>query len=168
MRFKLLMISLFVMLLFSCENRQYINTYSSRIDSLAFVLDEYTLSFNNIDTMRINQELIRIRQILVFKEGPGNINSKDTVKLIKSVEKDFEEFLVVYTSLSNELVYAKSQLNSFKRDLINSFLSEKQTKLFFEQEKQSIQVLKLKIEYYGKLIELNIQKIEPLRTGLDH
>lgn len=156
------------MLLFSCENRQYINTYSSRIDSLAFVLDEYTLSFNNIDTMRINQELIRIRQILVFKEGPGNINSKDTVKLIKSVEKDFEEFLVVYTSLSNELVYAKSQLNSFKRDLINSFLSEKQTKLFFEQEKQSIQVLKLKIEYYGKLIELNIQKIEPLRTGLDH
>lgn len=163
----MLMISLFVTLLFSCENKQYINTYSSRIDSLAFVLDEYRSSLKTIDTSRISQELHLIRQFLANNERSGNINSKDTVHLIQSVEKSFEEFLVAYPSLNNELEYGKLQLNSFRHDLNKSFLSEEQTALFFEQEKQSVQVLHLKITYYQKLVKINTQKLKRIKTGLD-
>lgn len=166
MKFILLMISLFVMLLFSCENKQYINTYSSRIDSLSFVLDESASALKTIDTARIKQELHLIYRLLVSKAQRGNINNKDTVKLIKSLEKGFKEVILVYPTLSNELDYAVTQLNSFKNDLNKSFLSRELTMLYYEQEKQSVQVLHLKIAYYSKLIKINTQKLKRIKTGL--
>ena len=165
MRFFLLMISPLVMLLFSCENKQYINTYSNRIDSLTTILDVSEAIFKNNDTAEIHHQLQYINDLLLKTDSLDNILSGDSVKWVKSIKKGFEEFLSVYPTLNNEMVYAQSQLNGFKHDLEKEYLSEEKTITYFEQEKQSVRVIQLKVDYYNKLIKINNGQYKKLETN---
>lgn len=165
MRFLLLMISPIVMLLFSCENKQYINTYSNRIDSLSTILEVNEARLKNIDTAEIHHQFQFINELLLKTDSLDNILSGDSVKWVKSIKKGFEEFLSVYPTLNNEMVYAQSQLKGFKHDLEKEYLSEEKTITYFDQEKQSVRVIQLKVDYYTELNKANNDQCQQLEIN---
>ena len=168
MRFLLLIISPFVMLLFSCESRQYINNYANRIDSLSQSLEASASLYESIDTAEISKQLQLISEQYLLLTDQGTTNPSESVQRIKTIKKGFEEFLTTNPSLCTEVDYARSQLLQFKHDLQKEYLTEKNASIYFEQEKQSVHVVQLKIAYQIKLVNLTYKKYEVIKTDWEN
>lgn len=164
--FRLLIYAL-ILFLASCNTEPDAKTYLARIDSLAYSLEESALAFESIDTSEIQQYFSHAkRQVDQLKQYDNIINTKPVISYNK-LKNNFGSFLNAYPGLKTETSYTQSQLADLKYDIANEKLNFSRVHLYFDQEKQSVNVLKLKMDHYSELIEMSIKNYPSLNTEIE-
>lgn len=158
MRILLSLICMLPFLYCSCDGSGETKKYLSRIDSLSITLEKSASAFENVDTAIIhtNYQLIDHQLEILFDTynnyDPTHVYNYSVVRNI------FFDFISNYPEVTNELAYTRSQLSDLKYDVEHNKLDREQVHLYFSQEKQSVNVLKLKMNFY----------LEQLETGMHH
>ena len=88
---------------------------------------------------------------------------QNTFKIVKSA---YEDFLKASPAVKIELSYTRSQLADLRFDIENNQLSEEIASMYFDQEQQSVRVIKLKMDYYSSLVKSNSANYLALNTEL--
>ena len=164
MRYFGLLIYALSFLLFSCNNKPDVKTYLSKIDSLSLSLEESASAYKDIDTAEIRQYYVEIEtQINELKDYNNIINTSPVISYNKT-KNNFNDFLKTYPVLMHELKYTKAQLSDLKHDIENRNLNQDNLSLYMDQERQSVYVLKLKMDHYSQQLKLgmiNYNRLNP-------
>jgi hypothetical protein len=142
----------FLIFFYSCDQTRETIVYVSRIDSLLVSLNESALGFESIDTAIVSQYFQQTENMLDSLNQKNNIHDHLAVNKYNNIRNSFGNFINTYLTLVNELNYTRSQLADLKFDAEKNNLSFARVSLYFEQEKQSVHVLKLKLDFYQKQI----------------
>jgi len=152
MRLLTYMICSGLLIFYSCDQTRETTVYVSRIDSLIVSLNESALGFETIDTSIVQQYYHRIENLIDSLNQRDNNYDHSAVNSFNDIRNSFSNFISAYPALVDELQYTRSQLADLKFDVEKNTLDFAQVNLYFEQEKQSVHVLKLKLDYYQKQI----------------
>ncbi len=164
--FPLLIITI-ALLLFSCQNKPDTKTYLSRIDSLIINLEKSASNYNSIDTAMIRSQLAITEEQIELLKPFDNIDIVKPVTSYRIIKNAFEDYLKASPALKIELSYTRSQLADLRYDIENNQLSEEIAFMYFDQEQQSVRVIKLKMDYYSNLVKSNSANYLTLNTELN-
>jgi len=164
--FPLLIITI-ALLLFSCQNKPDTKTYLSGIDSLEIFLEESASVYESIDTAMIRNQLAVIEEQIEQLKPFDNIDIAKPVTSYRIIKSAYGDFLKVSPAVKIELSYTRSQLADLRYDFENNQLSEEIASMYFDQEQQSVRVIKLKMDYYSSLVKSNSANYLALNTELN-
>ncbi len=164
--FPLLIITI-ALSLFSCQNKPDTKTYLSRIDSLEISLEESASVYESIDTAMIRNQLAVIEEQIEQLKPFDNIDIAKPVISYKIIKNAYEDFLKASPAVKIELSYTRSQLIDLRYDIENNQLGEEIASMYFDQEQQSVRVIKLKMNYYSNLVKSNSANYLALNTELN-
>ena len=164
--FPLLIITI-ALLLFSCQNKPDTKTYLSRIDSLEIFLEESASVYESIDTAMIRNQLAVIEEQIEQLKTFDNIDIVKPVTSYRIIKSAYGDFLKASPAVKIELSYTRSQLTDLRYDVENNQLSEEIATMYFDQEQQSVRVIKLKMDYYSNLVKSNSANYLALNTELN-
>jgi len=167
MRLFLLLIITIALSLFSCQNKPDTKTYLSRIDSLEIFLEESASVYESIDTAMIRNQLAVIEEQIELLKPFDNINIAKPVISYKIIKNAYEDFLKANPAVKIELSYTRLQLTDLRYDIENNQLGEEIASMYFDQEQQSVRVIKLKMDYYSSLVKSNSANYLALNTELN-
>ena len=147
MRIYPLLVYTIAFLLFSCQNKPEKKTYLSRIDSFIINLEKSASNYDSIDTAMIRNQLAVTEEQIELLKPFDNIDIVKPVISYKIIKNAFENYLNTYPALKVELEYTLLQLADLRYDIENNQLSEEIASMYFDQEQQSVRVIKLKMDY---------------------
>lgn len=151
-------IGLISLLSFSCEQNRGTKAYLPRIDSLQTALEESASGFLEIDTAIIHKNSRQIDQQLALLFALNNKQDQSYVNSYNSIKKTFFDVTKAYPIVADELAYTRNQLSDLKDDVENRRLKQDNVRLYFNQEKQSVKVLKLKMDFYLERANAGLQQ----------
>jgi len=152
--FPLLIITI-ALSLFSCQNKPDTKTYLSRIDSLIINLEKSASNYDSIDTAMIRNQLAVIEEQIEQLKPFDNIDIVKPVISYKIIKSAYGDFLKASPAVKIELSYTRSQLADLRYDIESNQLGEEIASMYFDQEQQSVRVIKLKMDYYSSLVKSN-------------
>lgn len=167
MRYYYIIIFVVEIALLSCTNISDTKKHLTLIDSLKIKLEKSATEFEQTDTVPIHNALIEIEEQINHLNKQSNININKTVISSGIIKTAFEDFLNAKPEILDELKYTRSQLNDLEYDIKKHQLNEDLANQYLEQEKQSVFVLVLKMDYYRKLVESNQQNYIALQDELN-
>lgn len=160
MKTLLFVICAFSLFFYSCDHSKDTKQYLSRIDSLSLALEKSASDFETIDTASIHKKYQLIDEQLEMLYASYNNYDQASVSNYNNIRKTFSDVADAYPDIINELAYTRSQLSDLKYDIENGLLSQEKTQMYFSQEKRSVRVLKLKMDFYRKQLKSGFNQIE--------
>lgn len=167
MRFFSLLSYTLVFILFSCSYEPNTKIHLSKIDSLSISLEESAATYTKIDTAYIRQYYLKIEDQLNEVIGYDNIINTKAVISFNTIKNTLGGFLNLYPVLMTELNYSRIQLANLKYDVENKQIKQDVFNLYFDQEKQSVRVLKLKMDHNSRMIDISIQNYNALEPEIE-
>lgn len=160
------MIVAIAFLLMSCQNKPDSSVFLSEIDSLSIVLEEGAEKYEQIDTAQLNQNLILISDQLEEMRSDGNNEKSKYLISCQIVETGFNQVIKTYSDIHFELAFSRSQLVNLKSDIEKNILNREIATMYVEQEKKSIHILKLKMDYYNNLYNSSLNNFKLIKTSI--
>jgi len=157
MRIVLFVICTFTLSFYSCDRTGNSKQYLDRIDSLSLSLEKSAVGFETIDTASIHEKYHLIDSQLELLFTLNNNNDQADVNKYNNIRKTFFNVVNNYPAIIDELEYTRSQLSDLKYDIEHHNLDQENEEMYFSQEKQSVKVLKLKMDFYQE--QLNSELI---------
>lgn len=124
--------------LFSCSNSEKYKAEIKQLDSMMVLLDSATLKINSIDTAKMAEQLIVIKQDLkTCNEYIKDTLSVDAAMMLseyRSSAKPFDMILEKYTPHIEDLNKSKSQIKSLIHDLKIDKVDSEKIKQYIQDE----------------------------------
>lgn len=156
-----------VLLVFgSCSNRQFYETYSTKIDSLDNTLEASASSYENIDTSLIASQHKVIRQnldtLVLFPEA-----SLDTIVVqYRYLQKKYKTFLRDHPLTIQELNYCRRQLIDLKHDFDKRNFEPETAKIYYKSEEEAVDFIKKRMDAYKALMRESMEKFNLLQPEI--
>jgi hypothetical protein len=143
-------------------DRQYYQSYTSKVDSLSATLEASASAFEQIDTTKISgmwkQVQFNLDTIVVLDPElvDGTIN--DYGRITKSCKTILHEYPLVH----KELQYSRKQLATLHHDIEHRHLESSEVSTYFKQESEAIDAVKRRMDILADMAETQFEKYSRL------
>lgn len=156
------------LLLTSCINKDFYESYGTKVDSLSASLEEMAAKYEALDTLKIKAQLDTIWIQLDSLSKTPEITLDTLVVYYKYIGKDYKTFWRGHPLTIRELNYTRAQLTDLKNDIEKYQLDESAVKKYYIQEKESVRKLKNRMDYNMASIKKNIRQYMASEPKIAH
>lgn len=150
----------------SCTNKQFYETYSTKIDSLKNTLEASASSYETIDTVLIASQYLTIRQnldtLVLFPE----IALDTGVIKYGYLKKKYKTFLRDHPLTIQELNYSRVQLSDLKNDFDKRNLEIEFAQEYYQTEEEAVDYIKKRMDAYQVMIRESMIKFNSLNPEI--
>ena len=150
----------------SCSNKQFYESYSTKIDSLNNSLEASASSYETIDTLLIEAQYSIIKQNTdSLKQFPEAVLNP-TVVQYRYIQKKYKTFLRDHPLNIRELNYSRQQLSDLKSDFDQRKLEVEPALEYYRVEEEAIVEIKKRMSAYQVLMNESMQKFYTLNPEI--